>query len=311
MPWCLGGNISINTQMRDFNLNIAGYNIRFESEDGGPDLVPSERFDNFICSGGDPDFLIKVHRGSFAVPDTAEMVFNAPYVEEVNGLRLKKNDEFWSIYQDHNDLFIRTVFPYSPSDEEAVLKYSLSEPCWDLWLNHKSRAIDPLSYPLDGLILYYLTVISGDVMIHASGVSHNGSGYLFSGISGRGKTTMARLWDKHGAAVIHDDRLILRKTSDGYDMYNTPVYLDDIPRKSPLNRIFVIDHGLENRIIKVRGAEAVSLVMANCIQHNWDQKIIARLLDSISGLCEKIPASRLFFTPDKSIIDYISGNEKR
>ena len=31
-------------QMRNYNLNIAGYNIRFETSADGPDLVPSARF---------------------------------------------------------------------------------------------------------------------------------------------------------------------------------------------------------------------------------------------------------------------------
>jgi len=47
-------------------------------------------------------------------------------------------------------------------------------------------------------------------MIHASGVNNAGHGYIFSGVSGKGKSTMAKLWDNSGARVIHDDRLILR-----------------------------------------------------------------------------------------------------
>jgi len=297
--------------MRNYNLDIAGYNIRFESEDDGPELVPSERFDNFICSGGKPDFLIRVHTGSFTFHEKTERVFNAPYVEEVNGLMMKKNDEFWSIFQYNNDLFLKTVFPYSGNNEEAILKFSLSQSVWDLWFSSKSKGIDPLSYPLDGLILYYLTVISGDIMIHASGVNYSGKGYLFSGVSGKGKSTMAKLWDAFGAEVIHDDRLILRSESDGFYMFNTPVYKNEKPAKSKLDKIFLIEHGKENRIVPAGGAQCVSLIMANCIQHNWDKKIITRLLDSVSGLCDKIPASRLFFKPDHSIIDFICGNEKR
>ena len=80
---------------------------------------------------------------------------------------------------------------------------------------------------------------------------------------------MAKLWDNAGAKVIHDDRLILRKTVSGYRMFNTPVYNNDEPDESPLNKIFIIEHDTENKLIPVKGAVAVSLVMANCIQHNW------------------------------------------
>ncbi len=108
-------------------------------------------------------------------------------------------------------------------------------------------------------------------------------------ISGKGKTTMARLWDNAGARIIHDDRLILRNTGNGYIMYNTPVYQNDKPAESPLNRIFIIEHGEENELIPVSGASAVSMVMANCIQHNWDPEMIAGLLGSVSEMCATDP----------------------
>jgi hypothetical protein len=146
-------------------------------------------------------------------------------------------------------------------------------------------------------------------MIHASGINNAGHGYIFSGISGKGKTTLAKLWDKSGARIIHDDRLIVRKTGSGYRMFNTPVYNNDEPHDSPLNKIFIIEHGISNRSVPLKGATAVSLLMANCIQHNWSADIIARLLGSVSIMCATIPVTILYFKPDRSIIDHILENE--
>ncbi len=295
--------------MKNYNLNIAGYNIRFESQADGPDLVPSERFLRNITGENNSDILINVHDGKYVLPAKARKVFNAPYVEEINGIRIKKNNNFWSVLKHHNDLFIKTVFPLSSKKKKGILKFSFNERNWDLWLDGTDRKADPMEYPLDGLILYYLSVIHGDIMIHASGVNNAGHGFLFSGISGKGKTTMAKLWDQSGARVIHDDRLILHKTGTGYLMYNTPVYKNDVPLVSQLNKIFLIEHGMKNELIPVRGAESVSKVMANCIQHNWDPEIIARLLGSVSIMCGTIPTVRLFFKPDRSVIDHILENE--
>jgi hypothetical protein len=120
---------------------------------------------------------------------------------------------------------------------------------------------------------------------------------------------MAKLWDNSGARVIHDDRLILRTTGSGYRMFNTPVYNNDEPRESVLNKIFIIEHGKENMLMPIKGANAVTQVMANCIQHNWGPDIIARLLGSISIMCGTVPVSKLFFKPDRSVIDLILDNE--
>jgi len=298
-----------NPIMKSYSLNIANYLIRFENESEALDLVPGERFLRNIYTGSDSDIIISVHSGKFMMPADAEKVFDAPYFEEINGIRTKKSNKFWSIHKSNDVLFIKTTFPLSSEKKSAILKFSFSSKEWDLWFDGAGKEADPLEYPLDGLILYYLTAINSDIMIHASGVNHEGHGYLFSGVSGKGKTTMAKLWDNAGAKVIHDDRLIIRNTGDGYKMFNTPVYNNDEPKESTLDRIFLIEHGRKNEIIPAGGAAAVSMVMANCIQHNWNQEIVTRLIDSVSALCKAVPVVRLPFLPDRSIIDMILENE--
>jgi hypothetical protein len=295
--------------MKKYSLNIAGYIISFESQGSGPDLVPSQRFLRNVSTVSVSDVHITVHSESFVLPETAERVFHAPLVEEINGVAVKTSDNFWSIYKHRSDLFIRTIYPRSNCEKEGTLMFSLTSRKWDLYIKEAEEALDPLEYPMDGLILYYLTVIHGDIFIHASGVNHYGHGYLFSGISGKGKTTIAGLWDKAGAKVIHDDRLIIRNIKGKYKMFNTPVYNDDVPSESPLNRVFLIEHGSNNKLVSVAGAGAVSLVLANCIQHNWSLDIIARIMGTLSMMCTEIPVSRLSFLPNNSIIDYILDYE--
>ena len=295
--------------MRNFNLNIAGYNIGFEASANGPELKPSPRFLRNINLDIESDILIRVHSEPFDLPAGAERVFRAPYVEEINGIQFNNESNFWSVWKYHSELYIWTIFPLSSFEKNAVLKFSLTSMEWDLWIYGARDETDPFEYPLDGLILYYLTVINGDIMIHASGINYGGHGYIFSGVSGKGKSTISNLWENSGARVIHDDRLILRNTGGVYRMFNTPVYNDDEPRESVLDKIFLIEHGLENMIVPLKGANAVTHVMANCIQHNWGSDIIARLLGSISIMCGTIPTSKLFFKPDKSAIDLILEHE--
>ena len=295
--------------MRNYSLNIAGYKIRFENNSDETDIIPSQRFSKYISTEIEYDFLIRIHKGKIIPPDNAVKVFDAPHIVEINNIRIKKSDDFWSVFQDRDDLFITVTFPDLDEKRSAMLKFSLHNREWDLRIDNPGKSFDPMEYPLDGLILYYLTAISGDIMIHGSGVNYKGNGYLFSGISGKGKTTMAKLWDNHGAEIIHDDRLIIRKTTTGYSMYNTPVYRNDEPRKTDISTIFLIGHGAENEIIPVRGASAISMVMANCIQHNWDPGIIKGLIETISQICATIPVYRLLFKPDSSIIEYLLKNE--
>jgi hypothetical protein len=295
--------------MRDYNLNIAGYNIRLESYEDGPELVPDERFLLNIVPKSDYDVRIRVHNGSLKISEEAERLFVAPYIVEVKGYKINKSDNFWSVYKQNGDLVLITNFPDSPSNKKAMLKFSLTLREWDLWLENAGNETDPLEYPLEGLILYYLSAINADIMIHASGVYYGGNGYLFSGVSGKGKTTISRLWDNVGAEVIHDDRLIIRNTDGVYRMFNTPVHKNDGPKEAHVNRIFFIEHGSENEMNPIKEACAVSYVVSNCIQHNYSPDMIARFLGSVSMMCSKVPVATLSFKPDRSIIEYILRNE--
>ena len=296
--------------MRNFKLKIAGYNIDFEASAGGPDLDVAPRFLRNISADTKNDVLIRIHSGPCNLPAGAERVFHAPFIEEIDGIMIHNNPDFWSVWKYSSALYIKTIFPNLTDPKNALLKFSLTESEWDLWMETDRNEIDPFEYPLDGLILYYLSVINNDIMIHASGVNYAGNGYLFSGSSGKGKSTIASLWDNRGAKVIHDDRLIIRNTGNGYRMFNTPVYDNDDPCDSPLTRIFIIEHGIENRLIQLKEAAAVTQVMANCIQHSWGQAIISNLLESVSEMCMIVPTYLLFFIPERSIIDHILKDDE-
>jgi len=165
--------------------------------------------------------------------------------------------------------------------------------------------VNPLPYPLDGLLFYFLFSRTGDIMIHGSGVSCQGRGWLFTGRSCSGKTTLARIFDRAGDSVIHDDRLVLCRSEDGWMMHNTPVYRNDEPRSAPLDHLWIIRHGSANVSEPVTGAEAVAMILANSIQQNWDRVAAARLAAAADDLVSSVRVSRLSFLPDGTIREYL------
>ena len=291
--------------MKSFNLNIADYDIRFVSTGPETDLFTTKKYSHFFSCSGNADITVRVHSGILTPEKKPVRVFHAPYIKETNNIKIKINDEFWTVYKNNDDMLIETILPLGGKNRKACLRMNAGADEWDLYIGGTGKKKDPLEYPLDGLLLYYLTVRSGDIFIHGSGVSINNTGYLFTGASGKGKTTIARLWDEAGAMVIHDDRLIIRNINDRFVMYNTPVYNNETPRSSPVDKIYLIDHGTVNTIVPTGNSEALSLVMANCIQHLWDTSIIESLTETLVKLTSETNVRRLYFKPDKSVISYI------
>lgn len=285
------------------DLLIATFRIRLSSKENLM-IVPGERFSAFIAKeNGQADIVINVSSSEGFIPQEAERVFEAPFMEETpSGAELTEKP-FWSVWRDSTRVFVKVATEVISAGPVLVMGESSNE--WDLFLNSDETQVDPLPYPLDGLVLYYLTAMKGAVMIHASAVNYGGRGWLFSGRSGRGKTTIARLFDGRGVEVIHDDRVILVKTKNKWHIYSTPVYSNDVPRDVELEHIWLIEHGNSNISKPLTGANAMAMVMANCIQQNWNNKYTAHLLAVIEDITDSVHVSTLSFLPDTTVCDYL------
>jgi len=295
--------------MTSYSLKIADYNILFNGMTDGITFRPSPAQQLFITADTDYDLAVNVFTGPVVVKEEASAVFRAPYIEEINGMRVKKSDEFWTVYRLGDYILIRTSCPISKDYKEALLVIRPEEKSWDIIIDSSTGIVDPMCYPIDGLLLYYLTALNDDIFIHGSGVSHNGKGYLFTGKSGKGKTTIASIFRNSGSEVVHDDRLILRLKNNKVFMYNTPVYEGDRYRKAELSSIYIIDHGDQNITSRPGHSDAVTAVMANCIQHHWDTGLIGRLTGAILRMINLVNVKTLQFVPDSTVVSFIENDE--
>ena len=295
--------------MTSYSLKIADYNILFNGMTDGITLRPSPAQKLFITKSSDYDLAVNVFTGPVVVTEEASAVFRAPYIEEINGMRVKKSDEFWTVYRLGDYILIRTSCPVSKDYKEALLVIRPEEKSWNIIIDSSTGIVDPMCYPIDGLLLYYLTALNDDIFIHGSGVRHNGKGYLFTGKSGKGKSTIAGIFRDSGSEVVHDDRLILRLKNNKVFMYNTPVYEGDRYRKAELSSIYIIDHGDQNFTTRPGHADSVTAVMANCIQHHWDTALIGRLTGAILRMINLVNVKTLQFVPDSTVVSFIENDE--
>lgn len=295
--------------MRSYTLNIADYNILLQAKGDNLSLVPSPPQESFISNTRDYDIALNISRANVKIFEGAEIVFRAPYVEEINGVAVKKNDKFWTVYKHGDYILVHTSMPLSESINEALLIIRPGEKAWDIIIDSNVDNINPIEYPLDGLLIYYLTALKGDIFIHGSGVQYQGKGYLFSGPSGKGKTTIARIFNEKGAGVVHDDRLIIRKKEESFILYNTPVYNNEKNNSCVLNAIYLIEHSDKNRMEVPDNVESLTSVMSNCIQHHWNSALIGTLTGAIMDLCEHVDIRKLGFVPDESVINFIINEQ--
>jgi signal peptidase I len=289
------------------DLVIAGKRIRLQSDEG-INLRHDERFVAFTTAdGNNPDLTIEIKPGRAVIPAGAAKVFNAPLLEDAPAGPRQSGEPFWEVAADEENTYVKVSL--KEPVRYPLLIIPIGKMFWQLFSDETGSEINPLSYPLDGLILYFLTSLKGDIMIHGSGVICDGKGWVFTGKSGSGKTTIARIFDRSGDRVIHDDRLILAKEGARWKMHSTPVYRNDEPRSAEVDHLWIISHGKSNISTPLAGAEAAGLILANCIQQNWDREASARLMASVADLAASVKVSRLAFLPDSRVRDYLMARE--
>jgi hypothetical protein len=167
---------------------------------------------------------------------------------------------------------------------------------------------DPLGYPLNQVLMILILSRRNGILVHACGIDDNGSGCLFLGNSGHGKSTMAKLWCEHHATVLNDDRIVVREREGKIWMYGTPWhgdFRDFSPAGLPIGKIFFLHPDRENSVIPQNGAKAVAMLLTRSFPPLWDREGMALTVDFCHRLAKSIPCYDLHFRRDQTVIDCV------
>ena len=170
-----------------------------------------------------------------------------------------------------------------------------------------SLLMNPLTFPLFHLLMTSLLAQGYGVLIHACGIDDGGRGYLFTGSSTHGKTTMARIW-KDEALVLNDERIVVRQREGRLWIFGTPwhgEYEGVSPKGALLEKVFFLGRGDINTVRPQHGAAAASKLLTHCFLPFWDEKGMRFVLDFCAGLVQEVPCGELGFVPDSGIIEFV------
>ncbi len=220
----------------------------------------------------------------------------------------------WSVYREDGGyrFFFSTPAlgdtPYKSGwfdDEFASGCVQLFQPYFDT-----SRAIYPLEYPLDELVMIHRLARGEGVEVHGLGVvDESGKGHLFIGHSGAGKSTLARLWQRESRALIlSDDRIILREREGRIWMHGTPWHGDAgvaSPQAAPLYRAYLIEHGGRTELLNLTKGRAAAEFLARCFVPHYSADAMDFTLGFLGRMTQQTPCCVFRFLPDRSAVEAI------
>lgn len=169
---------------------------------------------------------------------------------------------------------------------------------------------EPLEYPLDELLIMHRLTQEKAIELHGVGiVGPDGASNLFVGHSGAGKSTTAQLWTSlHEVQILSDDRIIVREDANQIFMYGTPWHGEAhfaLPGRSPLKRIFVLEHGQGNVLTRLTRSQMVAELFARAFVPFHRHEYVDSALSFLERVADSVPCYRYAFEPDQRAVERI------
>jgi hypothetical protein len=166
-------------------------------------------------------------------------------------------------------------------------------------------------YALDSVLRILHSVMlapRGGFLLHAASAVKNGTGFVFSGVSGAGKTTISSLAPTD-VRLLSDEVSYIVPAESGFLAYGTP-FCGELARNgentfAPLKCVYLLAHGAGNRVSKIAAPEAVRLLMRNVLFFAQDESLVRQVFIAVNRLVDAVPVRRLEFLPDSRVWEMI------
>jgi len=334
-------------QLRPENHQGLGATHRSEFRVGGVSVLVSGQ------SGRDVALVpsLEPFRSDSGVSDVAIQVEWAERLDRPTDRALFDSGSLWHLYEDGADFqfdFSAPVLgphPYKRLFVDRRFRQATLQMSTECFAG-RDFAIAPLEYPLDELLIMHRLTQEQGIELHSCGIVRpDGTGNLFVGHSGAGKSTTTRLWTER-----EDDRIIVRRDCGseaeapfraadiagehgilrlrdrsasptghfaqddsamkkcGMRMYGTPWHGEAMyasPGSAPLSRIFILEHGQGNVLTELSPSEAVAELFARSFVPFHRHEYVESALNFLQELVEAVPCYRYSFEPNEAAVERI------
>jgi hypothetical protein len=257
----------------------------------------------------------------FLIPDQrCDIECTARFVREVtdfSGELVFDSGGLWKLYRNSGGYCFRfaTSFLGDAPYKQAIVSPDFTKVRIDLVerFYDSSKPWNPLEYPLDELLWIHRLSTKQGVEMHGCGViTPDGRGFLLTGHSGAGKSTSARMWARNRETrVLSDDRIILRAEGNRIWMYGTPWHGDAGIAEAdrfPLDGIFVLEHGTENRLQPLSATKASAELFARSFVPHHSVAGLNYVLEFFDHLTSLVPCHSFSFVPNATAVEALLGS---
>lgn len=202
-----------------------------------------------------------------------------------------------------------SAFPIQPETRwEGSHCHFLAKGC-DGWAD----TVDPITLHINQntnlqYVEHFLRVVTailifsqGGLLVHAAGIARDGEGFLFTGCSGTGKTTVCRVSEEFN--VLNDDLVILSPMESGWQIsatpFTNPTQVHPGSGTARLHKILHLKQANQHELKEVSNAEAVAELLTHIPVISQSPQLIPSLLNRCAKIIQTTELRELYFLPNK------------
>lgn len=156
------------------------------------------------------------------------------------------------------------------------------------------------------IMLNHLLLHFRGLVFHASYIEVNGRGILFTAPSGTGKSTQARLWQRHrGAVILNGDKAAVRMDAGLAVVHGVPFCGTSgicVNQSLPLATVVTLSQGPENIVTALGPSQAVQALCPNVFTDSYIPREWQLTLHNLLDLVTAVPVLALSCTPDEGAV---------
>lgn len=166
-----------------------------------------------------------------------------------------------------------------------------------------------LKHALMNLYSSYIVYHNWGLLIHSSCVIDNGKAHIFSGHSGAGKSTAAKL--SQPRELLSDEATIVKISSNKVEIYHSPFsseleMTNMLDQTCQLKSIQLLYQATEHKREKVSKSDAFLLLMDKVFYWSKDPEETRKILQLLKDLVDRVPAYKLYFQKNNRFWELIS-----
>jgi hypothetical protein len=148
----------------------------------------------------------------------------------------------------------------------------------------------------------------GGFLLHSASVIRNGTAFLFSGVSGVGKTTISSLAPAD-VTLLTDEISYVGREQNQYRAYGTP-FAGELAKigenvSAPLKALYFLAQGPENRIEPLKPTDAAAMLLRNTLFFAHEPELVRMVFNNACEFACRVQPSRLTFTRDRRVWELI------